>query len=191
MMPCNKRFTNRVTLSLLEIRSTHFYTRLSQARVVEERSGFVVHSTDQIIVTINQQSWWKTFLRLQIAPDKRNSITVIRLSDIPQNDLIASGSICRQRVTLCIKENVENYASVNSKHQHPPPPPGDPRGFALYCSPGPEFILDDLPRGLGFCISIKLHLQSVSWSLAEFRHNKIVQSPHENYFNICRQHKEK
>ena len=34
-------------------------------------------------------------------------------------------------------------------------------------------------------------LQSVSWSLAEFRHNKIVQSPHENYFNLCRQHKEK
>ena len=73
----------------------------------------------------------------------------------------------------------------------PSPPPGDPRGFALYCSPGPGFILDDLPRGPGFCISIKLHLQSVSWSLAEFRHNKIVQSPHENYFNVCRQHKEK
>ena len=36
-----------------------------------------------------------------------------------------------------------------------------------------------------------LLLQSVSWSLAEFRHNKIVQSPHENYFNVCRQHKEK
>ena len=35
------------------------------------------------------------------------------------------------------------------------------------------------------------NLQSVSWSLAEFRHNKIVQSPHENYFNVCRQHKEK
>ena len=35
------------------------------------------------------------------------------------------------------------------------------------------------------------HLQSVSWILAEFRHNKIVQSPHENYFNLCRQHKEK
>ena len=34
-------------------------------------------------------------------------------------------------------------------------------------------------------------LQSVSWSLAEFRHNKIVQSPHENYFDVCRQHKEK
>ena len=34
-------------------------------------------------------------------------------------------------------------------------------------------------------------LQSVSWSLAEFRHNKIVQSPHENYFNVCRQHIEK
>ena len=35
------------------------------------------------------------------------------------------------------------------------------------------------------------YVQSVSWSLAEFRHNKIVQSPHENYFNVCRQHKEK
>ena len=134
MMPCNKRFTNRVTLSLLEIRSPHFYTRLSQARVVEERSGFLVHSTDQIIVTINQQSWWKTFLRLQIAPDKRNSITVIRLSDIPQNDLIASGSICRQRVTLCIKKKVENYASVNSKHQHPPS--GRPQGFCTLLQSG-------------------------------------------------------
>ena len=42
-------------------------------------------------------------------------------------------------------------------------------------------------------LSICFHafLQSVSWSLAEFRHNKIVQSPHENYFNVCRQHKEK
>ena len=29
----------------------------------------------------------------------------------------------------------------------------------------------------------QLNLQSVSWSLGEFRHNKIVQSPHENYFN--------
>ena len=34
-----------------------------------------------------------------------------------------------------------------------------------------------------------LGLQSVSWSLAEFRHNKILQSPRENYFNVCRQHK--
>ena len=31
--------------------------------------------------------------------------------------------------------------------------------------------------------TIRPQLQSVSWSLAEFRHNKIVQSPHENYFN--------
>ena len=27
--------------------------------------------------------------------------------------------------------------------------------------------------------------------LAEFCHNRIVQSPYENYFNVCRQHKEK
>ena len=30
-------------------------------------------------------------------------------------------------------------------------------------------------------------LQSVSWSLAEFRHNKIVQLLRENCFNVCRQ----
>ena len=33
-------------------------------------------------------------------------------------------------------------------------------------------LLRDLCKG---------NLQSVSWSLAEFCHNKIVQSPHENY----------
>ena len=32
-----------------------------------------------------------------------------------------------------------------------------------------------------------LHLQSVSWSFAEFRHNKIVQLLRENCFNVCRQ----
>ena len=48
----------------------------------------------------------------------------------------------------------------------------------------------DLVRS-GRPINLSRCLQSVSWSLAEFRHNKIVQSPHENYFNICRQHKEK
>ena len=49
------------------------------------------------------------------------------------------------------------------------------------------FKLLCLEHGLNFITT----LQSVSWSLAEFRHNKIVQSPHENYFNVCRQHKEK
>ena len=34
-------------------------------------------------------------------------------------------------------------------------------------------------------------LKSIPWSLAEFRHNKIVQSPHGNYFNVCQKHKEK
>ena len=160
MMPCNKRFTNRVTLSLLEIRSLHFYTRLSQARVVEERSGFVVHSTDRIIIMINQQSWWRIFLRLQIAPEKRNSTIVIRLSDIAQNELIASGSICRQRMTLCIKKKVENYASVNSKHHHPPPsPPGDPRGFALYCCPGAGVYTCWPSPGAGF-----LHIHKIRFS---------------------------
>ena len=45
--------------------------------------------------------------------------------------------------------------------------------------------------GCGMPNSVGRHIQSVSWSLAEFRHNKIVQSPHQNYFNVSRQHKEK
>ena len=31
------------------------------------------------------------------------------------------------------------------------------------------------------------NVQSVSWSLAEFRHNKIVQLLRENCFKVCRQ----
>ena len=47
-------------------------------------------------------------------------------------------------------------ASVNSKHQHPPwVTPGVLHSTS---APGPGFILDDLPWGPGFCISIKLHL---------------------------------
>ena len=30
-----------------------------------------------------------------------------------------------------------------------------------------------------------------SIGLVEFRHNRLVESPHENYLNVCRQHKEK
>ena len=48
------------------------------------------------------------------------------------------------------------YASVNSKHHHPPrATPGVLHSTAV---PGPGFILDDLPQGLGFCISIKFRL---------------------------------
>ena len=35
------------------------------------------------------------------------------------------------------------------------------------------------------------HVKSLPWILVEFRHNRIVQSPHNNYFNVRRQHKEK
>ena len=41
MTPSNKRFTNRATRSVLEIRSPHFYAGPSQARAVRKRSGFV------------------------------------------------------------------------------------------------------------------------------------------------------
>ena len=53
MMASNKRFTNRVTRSVLEIRSPHFYARPSQARAIQERSGFVFPSTDRVTRLIN------------------------------------------------------------------------------------------------------------------------------------------
>ena len=53
-MPCNKRFTNRVTRSVLEIRSPHFYARPSQARAVQKQSGFVFPSTDQVTRLVNR-----------------------------------------------------------------------------------------------------------------------------------------
>ena len=50
-------------------------------------------------------------------------------------------------------------ASVNSKHQHPPR--ATPGVVHPIVAPGLGFILDDLPQGPGFCISIKLRL--VQW----------------------------
>ena len=48
------------------------------------------------------------------------------------------------------------YASVNSKHEHSPR--ATPGVLHSTAAPGPGFIVDDLPRGPGFCISIKLRL---------------------------------
>ena len=68
-----------------------------------------------------------------------------------------------------------------------------------YCHSAPAWVrtIQDksfysrLPRLYNTLPTSMRELQSVSWSLAEFCHNKIVQSSHENYFNVCRQHKEK
>ena len=43
MMPSNKRFTNRVTPSVLEIGSPHFYARPSQASAIrKDRASYFV-----------------------------------------------------------------------------------------------------------------------------------------------------
>ena len=47
-MPYNKRFTNRVTRSVLEIRILHFYARPSQARAVRKRSSFIFPNKDRV-----------------------------------------------------------------------------------------------------------------------------------------------
>ena len=52
--PSNKRFTNRVTLSVLEIRSPHFYARPSQARAVRKRSSFVFPGTERVTRLVNR-----------------------------------------------------------------------------------------------------------------------------------------
>ena len=54
IMSYNKRFTNRVTRSVLEIRSPHFYARPSQAQAVQKRSGFVFPSTDRVTRLVNR-----------------------------------------------------------------------------------------------------------------------------------------
>ena len=46
--------TNRVTWSVLEIRSPHFYARPSQDRAVRKRSGFVFPSTDRVTRLVNR-----------------------------------------------------------------------------------------------------------------------------------------
>ena len=54
MMPSNERFTNRITRSILEIRSPHFYAQLSQARAIRKRSGFAFPSTDRVTRLVNR-----------------------------------------------------------------------------------------------------------------------------------------
>ena len=41
-MQYNKQFTNRVTRSVLQIQSPHFYARPSQARAVQKKIGFCI-----------------------------------------------------------------------------------------------------------------------------------------------------
>ena len=67
MMASNKQFTNRVTQSVLEIRSPNFYARPSQARAVRKRSGFVFPSTDRVTRLVNRQA----------KPLKKNFITLV------------------------------------------------------------------------------------------------------------------
>ena len=41
------------------------------------------------------------------------------------------------------------------------------------------------------CEPLQRRVKSVPWPLAELRHNGILQTAHENYFNVCRQDKGK
>ena len=52
-MPYNKRFTNRVTQSVLQIRSPHFHAQPSQAWAVRKRLGFVFPSMDRVTPLVN------------------------------------------------------------------------------------------------------------------------------------------
>ena len=52
MMPSNKRFTNQVTRSVLQIRGPHFYALPLQAQAVQN-IGLVFPSTDQVTWLVN------------------------------------------------------------------------------------------------------------------------------------------
>ena len=54
MMSSNKRFTNRVARSVLEIRTPHFYARSSQARAGQKDPAFVFPSTDRVTLLVNR-----------------------------------------------------------------------------------------------------------------------------------------
>ena len=52
-------------------------------------------------------------------------------------------------------------------------------------------LTSDKIRILGAYNSYDTDPKPIPWTSAEFRQNRIMQSPHENYFNVCPQHKEK
>ena len=96
-------------------------------------------------------SEYASHLHLTIIPLEKHHCLKIQFKTRAMNSsILSSGAF----INSC-----RYYASVNSKHQHPPLV--DPRGLHSSAAPGPAFILDDLPQGPGFCISIKLHL--VQW----------------------------
>ena len=66
----NKRFTNQVTRSVLEIRSPHFHARTSQARAVRKGSGFVFPSTERVINPVSSSLITDRNLKLGRAVEK-------------------------------------------------------------------------------------------------------------------------
>ena len=53
-------------------------------------------------------------------------------------------------------ESMNNYASVNSKHQHPPPPRETPRDFSPTFSPGPGICTIWISRGSNLLHNVKV-----------------------------------
>ena len=55
-------------------------------------------------------------------------------------------------------------ASVKSKLQHAPPPPGIPRAFDTFAVPGrSEFDYQSLPGGGEFELNPRFHVKSLAW----------------------------
>ena len=54
MMPYNKRFTDQITRSVLEIQSPHFYAQPLQAWAIQKTSDFVFLSTDRVTQLVNR-----------------------------------------------------------------------------------------------------------------------------------------
>ena len=69
------------------------------------------------------------------------------------------------------------------------------RQFGLVCTKMlPYFKCQHVANCIAICISVpsaRKILKSIAWTLAEFRHNMIVQSSHESCFNVFLQLKEK
>ena len=79
MMSSDKRFTTRVTRSVIEIQSPYFYAQPSQARVERKRSGFVSLSTYQVNRLENREYLVGKIKRMERQNKQRDTLNKIQL----------------------------------------------------------------------------------------------------------------
>ena len=160
-----------------------FQNQISYASIVKQASTPPPNNTCNF--TAEQIVSLVTNVVLQIAQPQ------LCTKNVPEKQVQAESDLSKQiaeTAKKCLGVNIAGkdvFESIISRLAPPPPAP------FVFSSTLVEEKKAPLLKASTILNKATPPLQSVSWSLAEFRHHKIVQSPHENYFNVCRQHKEK